>query len=157
MEKKGLSERWEGCVVLSYDVDGGCRRGESVEDFYDDLVAEQAVLRTSLAEKATKVRRVLDTPTAARRRRERFLPRLTEPEALRLAGLPGKALAVYLLLLRRSAVERTRTVVASTAMVSPFGVSRTQKATALVHLEAAGLLLVERRLRRNPIVTLLEV
>jgi hypothetical protein len=83
-----------------------------------------------------------------------FIPAFPLHWLTRLAPLPGKTLAVYLVLYFRSRVERSRTVTLTTATLEAFGISRREKQLALQRLEQTGLITVERRPRRNPRVTL---
>jgi hypothetical protein len=88
------------------------------------------------------------------RRDRQYLPKLSVSRFRTLARLPGKALAVYLVLALKSRQARSKTVPLSTTTLHRFGLTRNDKARALPHLEAAGLLTVERRPRKNPVVTL---
>lgn len=84
-----------------------------------------------------------------------FIPAFPLSWLAHLAPLPGKALAVYLVLYFRSRIEQSRTVTLKTATLAYFGISRREKQLALQRLETIGLITVERRPRRNPRVTLL--
>jgi hypothetical protein len=84
-----------------------------------------------------------------------FMPALPERIFCQVAALPGKALAVFLVIVRRSRMKRSPTFSLSTSFLVRFGLSRREKAGALQHLEKAGLITVERMPRRNPVVTLL--
>ncbi|HEY7311883.1 MAG TPA: hypothetical protein VH643_21140 [Gemmataceae bacterium] len=86
----------------------------------------------------------------------RFLPALPEKLFKRLVVLPGKSWAIYLVLLQRSRMERSNPVVLTSACLRQHGLNRTDKYRALPALETAGLIRVERRDRRNPLVWLLE-
>jgi hypothetical protein len=70
--------------------------------------------------------------------------------------LPGKALAVGLVLWRLAKVRRSSTVPLTQAAVAQHGLSRWEKYDALRALEAAGLVVVQRRGRRSPLVTEVE-
>jgi hypothetical protein len=95
-------------------------------------------------------------PSVRARKRGNFLPALPEPLFVRLVALPGKALAVYLVLLQRSRVAKAKTIPLTTVILSRFGLSRWDKRSSLPALERAGLVRVERRRDRNPLVTLLD-
>jgi hypothetical protein len=97
-----------------------------------------------------------ETPTVKARRDNQFLPAIPERVFIQLVKLPRKALAVYMVILLRCRLEKSKTVTLTTAFLSRFGLTRKDKAHALIQLEAAGLLKVERRERRNPTVTLLK-
>jgi hypothetical protein len=95
-------------------------------------------------------------PSVRARKRGHFLPALPEALFVRLAALPGKALAVYLVLLQRSRVCKLGKVPLTTVILSRFGLSRWHKRWALKSLEQAGLIRVEHRRHKNPLVILLE-
>jgi len=72
--------------------------------------------------------------------------------------LRGKApLAVALAIWFEAGRKRSKEVRLTTAILARFGVHRKAKYTALASLEKAGLVRVQRRPRKNPIVTLLDV
>src|SRR5262249_47661546 len=85
-----------------------------------------------------------------------FIPPLSVHLLARLTPLKGKAWAVYLILHQQSTILSSRAVELSSTRLSRIGVSRWQKYEALDDLESAGLISVERRPRKNPLVTLLE-
>ena len=58
-----------------------------------------------------------------------------------------------MLILYRSWQQQTPTVVVSNTMLRQYGISRETKRRALEQLEAAGLITVEWRATKNPIVT----
>jgi DNA-binding transcriptional ArsR family regulator len=103
---------------------------------------------------ATEAR--VELPSLRTRRERHFLPALPEPLFARLAVLPGKALAIYLVLLQRSRMEGENPVALTSACLARFGINRQDKRRALFLMENAGLVRVERRGRRNPLVRLLE-
>jgi hypothetical protein len=100
--------------------------------------------------------RKVELPAIRARRERHFLPAL--PEALfgRLAAMPGKCLAVYLILLQRSRMERENPIALTSARLTRSGLTRKHKQRALCDLESAGLIRVEKRKRKNPLVHLLE-
>ena len=65
----------------------------------------------------------------------------------------GKRMLVWMLILYRSWQQQTPTVVVSNTMLRQYGISRETKRRALEQLEAAGLITVEWRATKNPIVT----
>jgi len=69
------------------------------------------------------------------------------------AATGGKRLLVWLLILHRSWLQQTPTVMVTNTMVRKYGISREMKRRALKQLEAAGLIAVEWRGTKNPIVT----
>lgn len=95
-------------------------------------------------------------PSRTARREQQFMPALPEQIFREVAALPGKALAVYLVILLRSRYDRSRTVTLTSSFLARFGLNRKEKAGALRQLEGAGFLTVERRPRRNPVITLQE-
>jgi hypothetical protein len=77
------------------------------------------------------------------------------PEALlaQLASLPGKSLGVYMALVMRGRTKITNAIELSTERCQWVGITRKQKFHALYHLEQAGVVTVERRMRATPRVT----
>ena len=71
--------------------------------------------------------------------------------------LPGKSLQVALMICHVAVLTRSNQVRLSSRKVELFGVSRGAKLRALRWLEKAGLIAVERRSGRNPIVTLIGI
>jgi hypothetical protein len=74
----------------------------------------------------------------------------------RACVLPGKALAVGLVLWRLAKVRKTKTVLLTNAALAQHGLNRWEKYDALAALEGAGLITVGRRGTRNPEVTILD-
>jgi len=97
----------------------------------------------------------IEVPSTAARRDRQFLPALPERLFCQLGPLPGKTLAVYMILLLRSRLERRPTVKLTSAFLARFGITHDQKTRALACLEEAGLITVQHRPRKNPVVTLL--
>src|SRR5262245_31792373 len=91
------------------------------------------------------------------RKEKRYIPPLPISQFDRACVLPGKSLAVYLLLWRQTRIEKRREVKLTSTSLRGHGISRHQKETALSHLERAGLIVVKRCGRRNPEVTLLDL
>lgn len=73
------------------------------------------------------------------------------------AQLPGSALAVGLALWRLSGATKSKTVRLANSEAEALSVGRSAKSRALVALEQAGLVIVERRPGCLPKVTLLDV
>lgn len=71
------------------------------------------------------------------------------------ARLPGKSLHVGLALWFASGLQRSRRISLSNLACERFGLDRNAKYRGLVWLEEAGLIAVERKLGRAPIVTIL--
>lgn len=71
------------------------------------------------------------------------------------AGLRGKAsLAVGLAIWFEAGRKKSGTITLTTAILNRFKVNRKAKYRALDALEAAGLIVVERRPRKNPVVSI---
>jgi hypothetical protein len=94
--------------------------------------------------------------SVTRRRGRRFIPPVPLAWFDRACVLPGKALAVGLALWRLTRVRRSNTVRLTQAAVAQHGLSRWEKYDALRALESAGLVAVQRRGRRSPLVTVVE-
>jgi hypothetical protein len=84
-----------------------------------------------------------ETPSVKAHRDRQFLPALPERLFCRLAVLPGKALAVYLVLWYRCRVEQRETVTLSPTRLKRYGLTRAQGRHALHVLQTAGLIVVE--------------
>ena len=92
------------------------------------------------------------------RRQGRFLKGpISMPWLERAARLPGRALHVALALHHQSALKRSATVKLSNKQLAEFGVDRDAKRRGLVALENAGLVIVERKPGRVPMVTIVEL
>jgi DNA-binding transcriptional ArsR family regulator len=93
--------------------------------------------------------------TKIRHHRSRFLKGPVPWDwIIRASELPGRALIVGLCLWRLSGAVGNRTVTLGNAELQPFGIDRAAKSRALTVLESAGLVTVERKRGRLPIVTL---
>jgi hypothetical protein len=73
------------------------------------------------------------------------------------AKLPGHALHVALAIRHQSDLEGNTTVALRNKHCKVFGVDRDTKRRGLAALEATGLVLVNRKPRRNPIVTIVDI
>jgi DNA-binding transcriptional ArsR family regulator len=71
------------------------------------------------------------------------------------ARLPGRSLHLAMGLVFLASVANSHQVALSNLTSQQFGLSRNAKYRALSWLEAAGLVRVERKLGRSPVVTLL--
>src|SRR6187399_3094149 len=67
------------------------------------------------------------------------------PWLQRAANLPGRTLDLAIALWYRIGVEKTLTVTLTNVLLKEFGVDASAKARALVQLEQAGLVRVQRR------------
>jgi hypothetical protein len=86
---------------------------------------------------------------------EAFIPTFPKVLLVQLRRL-GMAGWFYLVLLRESRVRKENPLLVTTRCLTTYGFSRKDKTRALTVLETAGLIRVERRPRKNPLVTLLE-
>ncbi len=96
-------------------------------------------------------------PRGVRHQRGKFLKGPIPWDWLTKAvDLPGKVLALSLVLWREVGCQKSYTVRLSPSAVKAFGVSRTTAYVALTRLEHAGLVSVERHRGRAPRVTILD-
>jgi hypothetical protein len=95
-------------------------------------------------------------PTKIEKRRHQFV-RVPWPWIEALAGLSGQTYRVALLLLHQHWKNGGQPIKVANAMLKIDAVPAETKRKALLRLEARGLVTVERRPRRSPIVTLLRV
>jgi hypothetical protein len=71
------------------------------------------------------------------------------------AKLPGKSMHLAVVLLQLAAVEQRDRVILSNRACAKFGLDRNAKYRALLYLEGAGLVRVQRNLGRSPVVEVL--
>jgi hypothetical protein len=96
-------------------------------------------------------------PSTRKRKVGRFIPPIPLGWFQRACQLPGKApvvLASVLWYLYR--LKKSNTFVLAQARLNDFGISRRAKYRALDALEAAGLISVERRPKKSPVVPILD-
>jgi DNA-binding transcriptional ArsR family regulator len=117
------------------------------------LPAGQIEVRPDATKKGVK------TPKKIRRIEGEFLKGPIPLSWLSVASkLSGKAsLAVGLAIWFEAGRRGSNEVRLTTAILSRFGVNRKAKYSGLAALEEAGLIRVRRELRKNPVVTILEV
>jgi hypothetical protein len=72
------------------------------------------------------------------------------------ARLPGKALHLATVVQSLARAQNTKQVALSNLACQVFGIDRNAKYRALAWLNKAGLIAVERKLGRSPIVTILD-
>jgi len=100
-------------------------------------------------------------PFQSRHRRVRQVPFLKGPVSMpwlrRAYALPGKALAVAIELQHLVGLRRSPSVRLGLKQFAELGISRYAAARGLRALEKAGLVIVERRHGRKPVVTVVEV
>ncbi len=75
---------------------------------------------------------------------------------MKAAQLPGKSLHVAVALWAIGELQNSHVVMLSNSTSLRFGLDRNAKYRALAWLEEAGLVSVERRIGRAPLVTILE-
>jgi hypothetical protein len=129
--------------------------GDSLDNAINDIIAASMTATdflSRLASRPTEMR--VELPSVAERLDKEFFPPLPGRLFTRLAPLPGKAFAVYMVLRLRSRLEKKPTVTLTTAYLRRFGITRRQKEHALVCLEAAELLTIDRTNGKNPRITL---
>jgi hypothetical protein len=72
-----------------------------------------------------------------------------------VAPLPGKALAVYMVVWREGLMQFSSTVSLTSMSLHLCGITRSEKAQALACLEEAGLITMTRQRGKNPQITVL--
>jgi hypothetical protein len=133
-------------------------RGVTTDEFDPDRLklGVPSAIPPDVPDKAVPEQKVELTSLGGRRGGQ-YVPGVPIELFDRACVLPGKALAVYLLLWRQSRIEKRATVVLTSAGLEQHGIRRHAKEMALSHLEEAGLVSVRRRVRRNPEVMLLRL
>jgi hypothetical protein len=123
------------------------------EDVFARIIATSGLGRPSQGE--TLQDETVDHVVHVRKKRRHtgFIP-LPNYLLVTLKPLPGYAWVVFLVLWRKSLLEQSLTVSATSALLRQFGITRMQKARALEALSQLGLLTLTRRGRKNPLVTL---
>jgi hypothetical protein len=99
--------------------------------------------------------RKVELPTLVGRRGRRFIPPVPMPWFDRACVLPGKALAVGMVLWYLARRAGSLTTALTQGALNQHGISRWEKYSALKALESAGLIAVHRRGRKNPEITIL--
>ena len=125
-----MGDIWENIIQASRSVEDFCRKLETHTEIPGEV------------------------PSVAARRDRQFFPPLPGRLFRTLAPLPGKALALYMILRLRSRLECRQTVALTSTFVAQFGITRRQKALALACLETQQLIAVDHRHGQNPRVTL---
>src|SRR5262249_49476662 len=88
-----------------------------------------------------------------RGRAGRYIPTFPEELLAKLAPMPGKCLAVYLIVLQLTRLENSKEVKLTTAHLRGFGLSRYDKRRSLRWLEESGIVRVKQKPRVSPLVT----
>ena len=100
--------------------------------------------------------RLVDTPTAPPKLRRGLFVRVPLEWVHRLAGARYAATTTLALhLLHRTFQEHRQTIRVANGLLALKGISRGQKWRALAELQAMGLVEIEHRERKSPIITLL--
>jgi hypothetical protein len=127
---------------------------ENMTDGIDAIIAARSTVSDFFHHLDSSKEVRVELPSIATRRNRQFIPALPGRLFTALVPLPGKALAVYLVLWRRSRITHHPTVVVTAAAMAQAGISHDQKTRSLTVLEKAGLITVERIVGKNPRVTL---
>jgi hypothetical protein len=123
-------------------------------DFFEQLIAESRTVQDLFQRLDRPLEIPVELPSVATRLDKEFFPTMPGRLFTQLASLPGKALAVYMVLRRRSRLDGCATVQLTSRALARFGIDRQQKDAALASLEAHGLITVARQNGKNPQVTL---
>jgi hypothetical protein len=99
--------------------------------------------------------RKVELPTARRRRNSRFIPPMPFEWFRQACLLPGKAVILAVAIWYLSKRQQSTTILLAQTTLHEFGISRQAKYRALPKLQAAGLITVQSRGRKNPQVTIL--
>jgi hypothetical protein len=129
--------------------------GDSFDSAINDIIEASTTATDFLSRLASRPKEIrVELPSVAERLDTEFFPTLPGRLFTLLAPLPGKALAVYMVLRLRSRLDRVQTVKLTTAYLRRFGLSPDQKDRALACLEAHHLITVDRTNGKNPRITL---
>jgi hypothetical protein len=127
---------------------------EDIVEGIDALIAASSTVSDLFRNLDSDKEVCVELPSVAARRDRSFVPPFPERLLCALVPLPGKAWAVYLILWRQHRLSHSKTVTLTSAALRRFGLTRHEKAHALSALEAAGLITVQRQIKKNPQVTL---
>jgi hypothetical protein len=100
--------------------------------------------------------RKVELPSARRRKGGRFIPPIPLGWFQRACQLHGKAPVLACVLWYLYRLKKSKTFGLAQARLNGFGISRHSKYRALEALETAGLISVERRPKKSPVVTILD-
>ena len=100
--------------------------------------------------------RRLELQTAGKRKARHFIPPIPLGWFQRACQLPGKAPVLASVLWYLHRLKKSKPFALAQARLDGFGITRQAKYRALEALEAAGLVSVERRPKKSPIVTILD-
>jgi hypothetical protein len=96
----------------------------------------------------------VEVPSVKAKRDRQFIPAIPERTFCRLILTTRKTWAVYLVICLRCRLEQSNAVTLTTCFLGRFGLTRQDKYLALTQLTKAGLIRVQKRQRRNPVVEL---
>ena len=123
-------------------------------DIWEDIIQASHGVQDFFHKLDTHTEIAVELPSVKARLDRWFVPPLPWRLFSVLAPLPGKALAVYLILYRYSRWKKCQTMALSSCCIAPCGITRRQKELALSSLEAVQLITVDRKHGKNPLVTL---
>ena len=129
--------------------------GDAFDTAINDIIEASTTATdflSRLASRPTEMR--VEMPSVTERLDKEFFPPLPGRLFTLLAPLPGKALAVYMVLRLRSRLARVQTVSLTSALLDRHGITRRQKDYAVACLEAVDLITVDRTNGKNPQITL---
>ena len=131
---------------------------ESIQEIIDSSrTVEDFMQRLSAPTGPSREGRPIELPSMTARLDRHFIPPLPVRLWAALTPLSGKALAVYLILWRRSRIVRSGIVTIPAAMRAHSGLTPRQIARALACLERHGFVTVMPRRGKSPLVTLCTV
>jgi hypothetical protein len=100
----------------------------------------------------------LHAAAPAKRKKARAFVKVPLDLADQVAAATGeKRTLVWMLILYRTWQRQSPAVVVSTTMLRKYGISHKVKRRALEQLEAAGLISVQWRTKKNPVVILIDI
>ena len=100
--------------------------------------------------------RRVELPSTEKRKARHFIPPIPLGWFQRACQLPGRAPVLASILWRLYRLKKSKPFILAQARLNDFGISRRAKYRALEALEAAGLISVERRPKKSPVVAILD-
>jgi hypothetical protein len=79
------------------------------------------------------------------------------PWLIKASRCKGQAFIVAIIIWYRCGLQKSNQVTLTSRVLGKFGINRSAKSRALLCLEEAGLIQVERQHGKNPVITILEV
>jgi hypothetical protein len=150
-QRRNTERRTTATVVL---------RPHDTESSYDNYYSYHPIYSShKQLDPLGEITKEVEVPTADSRRnanRKRFLKGpISLPELAAAARLPGKALAVYILIRHRCDLQGSSTVTLPSSLLRDFGISRDSKFRALKALEQRGIIQVKREVGLGARITLI--